>query len=83
MTSDDDEADIRAKVSAELADYASLLQKHSGQFSVASREVRSLRGADLSAHILALATKVGATTEEMHNFRRYLTDLVRKKTLPP
>jgi poly(A) polymerase Pap1 len=79
----DDEADIRARVSAKLADYASTLAKHSTLFTIASRDVRSLRGTELSARILELATKVGVTTEALHDFRRYLTDLLRKKTLPP
>lgn len=77
------EADVRAAVSTKLADFASILSRHSELFLAASRDVRNLRGVKLSAYILDLATRVGVTTEELHDFRRWLTSLVRAKTLPP
>lgn len=77
------EAEVRIVVAAELADYASKFARQSELFLEASREVRKLRGLKLSAYILDLATKVGAATEELHDSRRWLTSLVRTKTLPP
>ncbi len=65
-------------VATKMANFAAQLLSHSEAFSEASRTIRSLHGVALSAYLLEQAVKVGVTTEKLHDFRRWMTDVARE-----